>query len=139
EEPADSAALALVFEPDVSTSPMVTQVSGRGLGLAIVREKTEKLGGRIEIESQLHTGTTIRMRLPLTLSTFRGVLISLMRRLFIVPTAQVERVIRFRSTDIQTVEGRPTLSFQGRVLALADLAQVLQLPPAATNAPAPEA
>ena len=58
--PAD-AALRLVFEPDVSTSPMITQVSGRGLGLAIVREKTEKLGGRVTIESERGTGTTIRM------------------------------------------------------------------------------
>jgi two-component system, chemotaxis family, sensor kinase CheA len=122
------AALALVFEADLSTSPMVTQVSGRGLGLAIVREKTEKLGGRLSIESVPGAGTTVRMTLPLTLATFRGVLVESARRTFVVPTAQVERVTRFRSADVRTVEGRDTLEHNGMPLALASLAHVLDLP-----------
>jgi two-component system, chemotaxis family, sensor kinase CheA len=126
----ESAALALVFETDVSTSPMITQLSGRGLGLAIVREKAEKLGGRVAIESHRGSGTTLRMTLPLTLATFRGVLVESARRLFIVPTAQVERVTRFRREDVQTVEGRRTLALNGRAVALVDLDEVLQLPPA---------
>jgi two-component system chemotaxis sensor kinase CheA len=126
----ESAALALVFETAVSTSPMITQVSGRGLGLAIVREKTEKLGGRVAIESRRGLGTTIRMTLPLTMATFRGVLIESAQRLFIVPTAQVERVMRFKPQDVQTVEGRRTLEFNASAVSLVDLAEVLQLPPA---------
>ena len=139
----DAEALTLVFETDVSTSPMITQVSGRGLGLAIVREKTETLGGKVTIASQRDAGdrpvgegtpsgsggTSIRMTVPLTLSTFRGVLVKVGRRSFIAPTAQVERVLRFKPQDIQTVEGRPTLVMNGRALAVADLAEVLQLPP----------
>src|SRR5882762_10449117 len=66
----ESAALALVFETDVSTSPMITRISGRGLGLAIVREKVEKLGGRVAIESRRGFGTTIRMTLPPSFSAF---------------------------------------------------------------------
>ncbi len=109
---------------------MITQLSGRGLGLAIVREKAEKLGGRVVIESRRGSGTTLRMTLPLTLATFRGVLVESARRLFIVPTAQVERVTRFRREDVQTVEGRRTLALNGRAVALVDLDEVLQLPPA---------
>jgi two-component system chemotaxis sensor kinase CheA len=126
----ESESLALVFEADLSTSPMITRVSGRGLGLAIVREKTEKLGGRVSIESRRNMGTTIRMRLPLTLATFRGVLFESARRLFVVPTAQVERVMRFKSQDVQTVEGRNTLALNGRAVALVDMTEVLRLPPA---------
>ncbi|HTU67345.1 MAG TPA: response regulator [Steroidobacteraceae bacterium] len=126
----DAAVLALVFETDLSTSAMITQVSGRGLGLAIVREKTEKLGGRLGLDSTPGVGTTLHMTLPLTLATFRGVLVEAARRTFVVPTAQVERVTRFRSADVRTVEGRETLSHNGRALALASLAQVLDLPPA---------
>jgi len=134
----DAEALLLVFETDLSTSPMITQLSGRGLGLAIVREKTEKLGGRIAIESKPRVGTTIRMTLPLTLATFRGVLVESARRTFVIPTAQVERVTRFEPKDVQTVEGRDTLSINGRTLALTQLAQVLQLPatPLGKNSPA---
>jgi len=124
----ESAALALAFETDVSTSPMITRVSGRGLGLAIVREKAEKLGGRVAIESRRGSGTTIRMTLPLTLATFRGVLIESAQRLFILPTAQVERVARFKPQEVQTVEGRRTLALNGRTVALVDLADVLRLP-----------
>ena len=136
---AESAALALVFEADVSTSPMITEVSGRGLGLAIVREKAEKLGGRIAIESRRGSGTTLRLTLPLTLATFRGVLIEAAQRSFIVPTGQIERVTRFKSQEVQTVEGRRTLALNGRAVALADLADVLQLPSVARRADAPEA
>ena len=130
EQLTESGALALVFEADLSTSPMITDLSGRGLGLAIVREKTEKLGGRVVIESRRDTGTTIRMTLPLTLATFRGVLIKSAQRLFVVPTVQVERVTRFKVQDVQTVEGCNTLAVNGRAVALADLAEVLQLPAA---------
>jgi two-component system chemotaxis sensor kinase CheA len=135
----EAAALALVFETEVSTSPMITRVSGRGLGLAIVREKAEKLGGRVAIESRRGSGTTIRMTLPLTLATFRGVLVESARRLFILPTAQVERVTRFKPQEVQTVEGRRTLALNGRAVALVDLAEVLQLPSTPHKPGAPEA
>jgi two-component system chemotaxis sensor kinase CheA len=124
----ESAILALVFEPDVSTSPMITRVSGRGLGLAIVREKVEKLGGHAAIESRRGFGTTIRMTLPLTLATFRGVLIESAQRLFVLPTAQVERVTRFTAEDVHTIEGRSALELNGRSVALVYLSTVLQLP-----------
>jgi len=135
----ESAALALIFEADVSTSPMITQVSGRGLGLAIVREKTEKLGGRLSVESSRNAGTTIRMVLPQTLATFRGVLILSAQRQFVIPTAQVERVARFRPSDVKTVEGRTTLVFNGQTVALVQLSEVLQLPPARQTRDPPEA
>src|SRR6185437_7897150 len=125
---ADEAALALVFEADVSTSPMITRVSGRGLGLAIAREKSQKLGGRIAIESRREHGTTLRITVPLTLATFRGVLLRVADRVFIVPTLQVDCVTRFRPQDVQTIEGRTTLVLSGKTLALVELAEVLELP-----------
>ena len=139
EQLPNEAALPLIFEPDVSTSPMITALSGRGLGLAIVREKAEKLGGRVTIESRRGAGTVFRMTLPLTLATFRGVIIECEGRSFIVPTAQVERVIRFRQSEVQTVKNRETLSLHGRTIALADLAHVLRLPPARRNGDASDA
>src|SRR5665213_3096197 len=124
----ESEALALIFQADLSTSPIITQLSGRGLGLAIVREKTEKLGGRVCVESRRHAGTTIRITLPIAVATFRGILIEVAKQQFIVPTAQVERVVRFKAADVQTVEGRETLSLNGRAVSLARMAQTLELP-----------
>jgi two-component system chemotaxis sensor kinase CheA len=71
-----------------------------------------------------------------TLATFRGILLEAAGRLFVTPTAQVERVVRFKPEDVQTVEGRETLVLNGRATALVRLAAVLELPPAANEAPA---
>lgn len=134
----DREAQGLVFEADISTSRMITQVSGRGLGLAIVREKCERLGGHVTIESQRYRETTLRMTLPLTLATFRGVLVRARQRIFIVPTAQVERVARFKAEDVRTVEGRETLLVDGRTVSLVALAQVLGLPAVRSQRPPSE-
>jgi len=121
-------AQALIFKSDISTSPIITQLSGRGLGLAIVREKTERLGGRVVVQSRLGEGTTFRIALPVTLATFRGTCVEVDHRLFILPTTSVERVTRFRAEDVRTVEGRETLALDGRPVALVRLAEVLELP-----------
>jgi two-component system chemotaxis sensor kinase CheA len=124
----DEGVRALVFETDLSTSPMITELSGRGLGLAIVREKAEKLGGRVGLRSAAGAGTTVRVTLPSTMATFRGVRLECAQRAFVVPTAQVERVTRFRGGDVHTIEGRESLTHDGRPLPLAELAGVLGLP-----------
>lgn len=132
----DPQALALIFQSEVSTSPIITEISGRGLGLAIVREKTEKLGGRVAVETRLHAGTTFRIVLPLTLATFRGVLVRAAERIFVIPIVNVERVARIPLAAIKTVENRETILLGGRAVSLARLAGVLELPRAGTDASA---
>ena len=119
--------LSLVFQSGVSTSPIITDISGRGLGLTIVREKIEKLGGQVSIETHRHKGTTIRMTLPLTVSTFRGILVTAAERPFIIPTTDVERTVRIKREDIRTVENRDTLSLEGIAIPLVKLSDVLEL------------
>jgi two-component system chemotaxis sensor kinase CheA len=118
---------AIVFQSGVSTSPIITDLSGRGLGLAIVREKIEKLGGQIMLETHRHTGTSFRMTLPLTLITFRGLFVSVAEREFIIPTTNVEKVVRVKRDEIKTVENRDTLSLNGMTISLLRLADVLEL------------
>ena len=120
--------LALAFQSGVTTSPIITDVSGRGLGLAIVREKVERLGGSIAIESCPDGGTAFRIALPLTLANFRGVLVRTGGQLFIIPAARVERVIRVATQDIRTVENRETIALDGQAVALAWLSDALELP-----------
>ncbi len=129
----DAEAQRLIFEADVTTSPMITRLSGRGLGLAIVREKAEKLGGTVWVESQSRHGTHFSIVLPSTLATFRGILVEAAERLFVVPTIHVERVARVNADDIRSVEGRDTVSLSGRALALVRLADALELPRAQSN------
>jgi two-component system chemotaxis sensor kinase CheA len=124
----EQTALALVFGSGVSTSGIITEISGRGLGMAIVREKVEKLGGQIAIETKRGAGTTFRIVLPVTLATFKGILVSAGGQTFVLPTARIERIKRVRRDDVLTVENRETFSFEGRALALARLEEVLELP-----------
>ncbi len=120
--------LDLIFRSAVTTSPIVTDLSGRGLGLAITREKVEKLGGAVSLENRPGKGTTLRMVLPLSLATFRGVVVREGTRFFVVPTVHVERVLRVKMADIRTVENRETISFAGETTAVVRLQEVLGLP-----------
>ncbi|MHB0975326.1 MAG: hybrid sensor histidine kinase/response regulator [Thiobacillus sp.] len=124
----EAAAQALAFQSGVTTSPLITDVSGRGLGLAIVREKVERLGGSVALESQPGAGTAFRIVLPLTLATFRGILVRAGEQLCVIPAARVERVTRVAGPDIQTVENRETIPLDGQAVALVWLGDVLELP-----------
>lgn len=125
----ETEAARLIFETEVSTSPMITSLSGRGLGLAIVREKAEKLGGTVSVDSRPGHGTTFAIVLPSTLATFRGVLVEAAQQIFVVPTVHVERVGRVRNDEIRTVEGRDTIALSGRAVAVVSLAAALECAP----------
>lgn len=120
--------LMLIFQSGISTSPIVTELSGRGIGLGIVSEKVEKLGGQIFIETKKDQGTTFRLVLPLTLATFHGIHITVAEQDFIIPTHNVKRILRLRAEQIKTVEGKETILYEGRTLSYVPLAQILQLP-----------
>ncbi len=119
--------LALIFRSGLTTSPIITDISGRGLGLAIVRERVEKLNGTLSIDTQPDVGTTLRMVVPITIATFRGVLVGVGEHLFFIPSANVEKVARVSREEIQTVENRETLLVDGRPVSLAKLGAVLEL------------
>ena len=120
-------AQALIFLSGISTSPIITDISGRGLGLAIVREKIERLGGVVVLESRQDGGTIFRITLPLMLATFRGVLVRAGEHCFVIPALSVERVARVEQQDIRSVENRATISLDGQIVALASLGDVLEL------------
>jgi two-component system chemotaxis sensor kinase CheA len=117
----------LIFHSGMSTSPILTELSGRGLGLAIVREKVERLGGTITVTSTPGAGTTFRMLVPLSLATFRGVFVEVAGRRFVIPTAGVVRVSRVTPDEIKTVENRQTIMLGGRAVSLVRLRDVLEL------------
>lgn len=117
----------LIFKSGLSTSPMITEVSGRGLGLAIVREKVEKVGGVVSVDTQPGTGTTFRLVLPLTLARFRGILVRVGESLFVVPTRHVQRVLRVNRDEIKTAENRETIQINGCPASAVRLGDVLEI------------
>jgi two-component system chemotaxis sensor kinase CheA len=118
-------ALDAIFESGVSTSPMITEVSGRGLGLAIVREKVEKIGGSVAVETQPGVGTIFRLIVPLLLARFRGVTVRVCESQFVLPTAYIHRVLRIDREDVRTAENRETIRFEESVISAVRLGDVL--------------
>jgi two-component system chemotaxis sensor kinase CheA len=123
----DSKTMDLIFKSSLSTAGQVTDMSGRGLGLAIVQESIEHLDGHLTVETRQGEGTSFLLKLPVSLATFRGVLMRTGGRLFVIPSSRVERVLRVKGVDIQTVENRPTIRVDGRLIVYKSLADVLGL------------
>ncbi len=102
----DSDTLALVFRSGVSSSPLITDLSGRGLGLAIVREKAEKLRGTVMVDSETGNGTAFRVVLPLTIATFHGIPVRVDDAVFVIPSTAVERVAQVAKEKIKMAGDR---------------------------------
>ncbi len=125
---APEAAAALIFHSGLSSAAIVTDLSGHGLGLAIVRQKVEELGGEIHVRSIEGEGTTFSILLPMTLATFRGIVVEVENRPFVVPAFFVVRVARVAQEQVGTVEGQETVRIDRRVVPLVRLEDALELP-----------
>lgn len=118
----------LVFRQGLSTSTTVTELSGRGVGLDIVREKVEDLKGEINLDSTVGKGTKITIKLPLTLSSTSVLLVKCNERTFAVPTANIEEIVRINKDEIKYVDGGPVATLKRRIIPLAYLKDILNLP-----------
>lgn len=118
-------ALQLIFRSGLSTRREVSHLSGRGLGMAIVQEQIEKLGGHIRLSSTATQGTRFILELPLALASFRGIRIRVGQRRFAVPTLSTQRVLRLERVHIHSIEGRPTFTLNERTVPIVSLAGLL--------------
>lgn len=131
----DTEAYRLAFTSGLSTRDMITEMSGRGLGLAIVKEKVERLGGHLDIRSKSGEGSQILIRLPLSLSTYRALLVQVGDQTVAIPTLAVLRVFRLPRDQIRSVENRMTVSIDNALLPLSRLADILELNSAQASLP----
>jgi two-component system, chemotaxis family, sensor kinase CheA len=117
----DSEALNLVFEPGFSTAAEVTEVSGRGVGMDVVRTVLDRLKGTVHISSNKGRGTTIQLRAPLTLASIQTLLFRVGGRLFAVPLSSVVEITRINDNDIHRIDRREVLRLREQVLTLVRL------------------
>lgn len=114
----------LIFTPGLSTADKVTEVSGRGVGMDIVRSKIEELNGSIDIESELGRGTTLTVKLPLTLAILPSLMVEIDGDVFAVPLESVLEIVNVGQSDIHSVQGRPMASVRDRVVPILTLGRV---------------
>ncbi|MBF0448328.1 MAG: chemotaxis protein CheW [Magnetococcales bacterium] len=122
-------ALDLIFAPGLSMAKKVSDVSGRGVGMDVVRTNIEKLGGTVQILSKVGKGTTIILKLPLTLAIIPAMIVSAGNQRFAIPEIGLVEIVRIAESDranqIETVGNAPVLRLRNMLLPLVDLADVL--------------
>jgi two-component system, chemotaxis family, sensor kinase CheA len=117
-------ALQLIFGAGVSTAEKVTDVSGRGVGMDVVKSNIERLSGAVEVNTEVGVGTRISLHLPLTLAIVQALITKVENRVFAIPLTSVVETSRCRKSEISTIEGHPVLQFRGTVLPLVNLETV---------------
>ncbi len=122
--------LNLVFMNGYSTSPIVTDVSGRGMGLDIVRRDIINLKGRVILDSQKNRETKFTLVLPLTIAIIQALLLKVQNMLFALPMLSVTESVKVNMEDVSTIEGRMAIPFREHIVPLVRLDEVLGLPPA---------
>ncbi len=125
--------LPLIFKSGISTSPFITDISGRGLGMAIVASKVSLLGGSIRVASQSGSGTRFEISLPVTLATFRGVMVRTGTSFFLMPVGAVISAVRILKDKVRSAKGKSFIFRQGENLAVARLSDLLGIREARGN------
>ncbi|EOX1264515.1 chemotaxis protein CheW [Campylobacter upsaliensis] len=120
----DKEAFALIFKPGFSTAAKVTNVSGRGVGMDVVKTNIEKLNGVIEIDSELGKGSTFKLKIPLTLAIIQSLLVGTQEEFYAIPLASVLETVRVPIDNIYTIEGKNVLRLREEVLSLVRLSDV---------------
>lgn len=118
----------LVFLPGFSTAEKVTDVSGRGVGMDVVRTNIRKMNGTVEIESEEGKGSLITIKLPLTIAIIQALMVEVERATFAIPLSSVIEAVRISKSEIKTINGREVLHLRDRVLPLLRLAKEFEIP-----------
>jgi len=118
----------LIFRPGFSTAAVVSDVSGRGVGMDIVKSHIEKLNGLIEIETAVGQGTCFKIKLPLTLAIIEGLLVRLSGQTYIIPMSNIAEIVRVTPEDIKTVRGQSVILLRNQVIPVAWIHEYFRLP-----------
>jgi two-component system chemotaxis sensor kinase CheA len=123
--------LNVIFMPGFSTAREITDISGRGVGMDVVKTNITRLGGAVDIDSEVGRGTKITITLPITLAIISALLFEVRGRLFAIPLAVVQEALRMPATAVRTVDGREVITLRGTTLPLCRLADLFSLGPLA--------
>lgn len=123
----DKEAFGIIFKPGFSTAKSISNVSGRGVGMDVVKTNIEKLNGLIEIESEKGVGTTQKLKIPLTLAIIQALLVGVQEEYYAIPLSSVLETVRVSQDEIYTVDGKSVLRLRDEVLSLVRLADIFKV------------
>jgi two-component system chemotaxis sensor kinase CheA len=120
-------AFGLIFRPGFSTAAQVTSVSGRGVGMDVVKTNIEKLNGMIDIDSEVGRGTSMKLKIPLTLAIIQALLVGVQEEYYAIPLASVLETVRISKEEIYTVENRSVMRLRDEVLSLVHIGDIFEV------------
>lgn len=119
--------LNFLFEPGFSTKEEVTDISGRGVGLDVVKTKIESLGGSVEVKTKKNEGTTFLIRLPLTLAIIQALMVELGKEKYAIPLSSIKEIVILRKEELKKVQNNEVILLRGNVIPVVRLHQILDI------------
>ena len=133
----DAEAVNIIFLPGFSTADKVTDVSGRGVGMDVVRTNISKINGSVEVTTQKGAGSTFTIRLPLTIAIIQALMVTIHPETYAIPLASVVETVKITEKDIKTISGSEVLNLRHQVLPLIRLRDEFKVPQEETGGPPP--
>lgn len=124
----DTDAVRLVFLPGFSTAEKITDISGRGVGMDVVRSKIESLSGHVDVETKIDEGSIFKIKLPLTLAIIQAMLVKVQQEMYAIPLGSIDSTINIQPTDIKTVRNKEVIVLRGEIIPIIRMEETLQVP-----------
>ena len=124
----DADAVRLIFLPGFSTAEQISDISGRGVRMDVVRSKIESLSGHVDVETHVDEGSVFKIKLPLTLAIIQAMLVQVQEEMYAIPLGSIDSTINIQETDIQTVQNKEVIVLRGEIIPIIRMGEMLQVP-----------
>ena len=124
----DADAVRIVFLPGFSTAEKISDISGRGVGMDVVRSKIESLSGQVDVETHVGEGSVFKIKLPLTLAIIQAMLVQVQNEMYAIPLASIDSTLSIQPNDIRTVQNNEVIVLRGEIIPIIRIEETLMVP-----------
>ena len=124
----DADAVRIVFLPGFSTAEKISDISGRGVGMDVVRSKIESLSGQVDVETHVNEGSVFKIKLPLTLAIIQAMLVQVQEEMYAIPLASIDSTLSVQLNDISTVQNNEVIVLRGEIIPIIRMEETLMVP-----------
>jgi len=124
----DQDAVRIIFLPGFSTAEKISDISGRGVGMDVVRSKIEALSGHVDVETHVNEGSVFKIKLPLTLAIIQAMLVQVQEEMYAIPLGSIDSTINIQASDIKTVQNREVIVLRGEIIPIIRMESTLFVP-----------
>ena len=128
EQMDDADAVRIVFLPGFSTAEKISDISGRGVGMDVVRSKIESLSGQVDVETHVNEGSVFKIKLPLTLAIIQAMLVQVQDEMYAIPLASIDSTLSIQPSDIRTVQNNEVIVLRGEIIPIIRMEETLMVP-----------